>query len=379
MANETGSGTLAGSAHQQSFDRLCAASARSISAAVNRQFCRPALAAAFPNQPPLVSFNLAPEKEDSRAASAQIIASLASAGFRPSPDTVAELMGFEVERVDIPSSPASFLNNSPAALAAESDFRQSSIVNRQSDEPDSDSDSDQPLSPSELAALQAFCRPLAADVLAADSPRFLSPLSAAVKNSEDKCESRDPAHCRFHGHPVQPSFRHAREGKSRSRSGSSKMKAASPESLKKSDPASALKIAHPVSSYKESRKLLSSFRKGYGLPGRGAVAPGMQQEFYVSQGSIDEMMAGKHVRKSADRISHFTAAANVQHLWELSRPLSKDKDRYNADSASDVKWVHKRVADLNIAGKLYHVKITAKEFKTNTPAILYSVQTMAQN
>ena len=109
---QSGSGTLAGNAHSDSFSRLCAASARSISAAVNRQFLRPALQAAFPHSPMLVSFELAPEPVDDRLQLAQLLGAVNSAGFRPSAETVSELMNFEVQPIQQPPTGA---NSAPGA------------------------------------------------------------------------------------------------------------------------------------------------------------------------------------------------------------------------------------------------------------------------
>ena len=95
VTTQSGSGTLAGNAHSDSFSRLSAASARSISAAINRQFLRPALEAAFPGQPVLVKFELAPEPIDDRLQVAQLIATLASAGYRAKEDDVTELMSMQ--------------------------------------------------------------------------------------------------------------------------------------------------------------------------------------------------------------------------------------------------------------------------------------------
>ena len=99
VTTQSGSGTLAGNAHSDSFARLCAATARSISAAINRQFLRPALQAAYPHSPILVSFELAPEPVDDRLQMAQLLGAVNSAGFRPSAETVSELMNFEVQPV----------------------------------------------------------------------------------------------------------------------------------------------------------------------------------------------------------------------------------------------------------------------------------------
>ncbi len=106
------SGTLAGNAHSESFSRLCAASARSISAAINRQFLRPALEEAYPHAPILVRFELAPEPVDDRLQLAQLLGAVNSAGFRPSAETVSELMNFEVQPIQQPPAGA---NSAPVA------------------------------------------------------------------------------------------------------------------------------------------------------------------------------------------------------------------------------------------------------------------------
>ncbi len=103
---QSGSGTLAGNAHSDSFSRLCAASARSISAAINRQFLRPALQAAFPHSPMLVRFELAPEPVVDRLKDAQLLATLASAGWHPSDEAVSEMLGIEVKREQEEENPA---------------------------------------------------------------------------------------------------------------------------------------------------------------------------------------------------------------------------------------------------------------------------------
>lgn len=99
---QSGSGTLAGNAHRDSFSRLCAAAARSISAAINRQFLRPALEAAFPGQPVLVKFELAPKPVDDRKQVADLLSALNSAGWMPNDETVSEMMNFEVQRIQQP-------------------------------------------------------------------------------------------------------------------------------------------------------------------------------------------------------------------------------------------------------------------------------------
>lgn len=112
VTTQSGSGTLAGNAHSDSFSRLCAASARSISAAINRQFLRPALEDAYPHAPILVRFELAPEPVDDRLQLAQLLGAVNSAGFRPSAETVSEMMNFEVQPIQQPPTGA---NSAPVA------------------------------------------------------------------------------------------------------------------------------------------------------------------------------------------------------------------------------------------------------------------------
>ena len=170
MATEAGSGTLAGNAHQESFERLCAASARSISECINRQFCRRILRDAFPDSPQLAAFSLAPEKEDDRAAQAQIIATLSSAGFRPSAETVSELIGFEVQPVAPSPAPAFPPVSNSSASDSEPNFpiRNSQFVTR-------NSEAEPPLTEQELAALQSLSKGFAADQLEAPMPTPSTP------------------------------------------------------------------------------------------------------------------------------------------------------------------------------------------------------------
>ena len=186
MATESGSGTLAGNAHQESFERLCSSSARSISECINRQFCRRILRSAFPGSPVLASFSLAPEKEDDRAAQAQIIATLSSAGFRPSAETVSELIGFEVQPV-APSPAPAF---PPVSNSAASDSEPNSqIVNRKSYIVNSSVEP--PLTEPELAALQSLSKGFAADQLEADADTIYTALADAISSPAEQDEQDD--------------------------------------------------------------------------------------------------------------------------------------------------------------------------------------------
>ena len=114
-----------------------------------------------------------------------------------------------------------------------------------------------------------------------------------------------------------------------------------------------------------------------GKPNLGAVAPGMEMEFYVTGGSVDELLAWKHVNRSASKQSHYMAAAYVIELWERSEPLAKYRDRKKPYEESKIEWMHKRMARMRLGNDLYSVEITAKEMKTPdvTPNRLYQVKT----
>jgi hypothetical protein len=64
MLTESGSGTLAGSAHQEAFNQVAKADAVMVSEALQRDFDAPMLAAAFPGWPVEAGFELKMEIED---------------------------------------------------------------------------------------------------------------------------------------------------------------------------------------------------------------------------------------------------------------------------------------------------------------------------
>lgn len=144
---ESGSGTLAGSAHTDSFENLVAGSAASISATINRQFTRRLLAAAFPDDPPLAYFSLAPEPADERMQLAQLLATLKTAGWQTTQEKASELMQMDVEPVPAAAAPAPMMNAAPDAPAP--------VVNR-TEEPQ---DGNPPLTDGELAAFDELRYP----------------------------------------------------------------------------------------------------------------------------------------------------------------------------------------------------------------------------
>lgn len=96
LTAESGTGTLAGGAHSDSFSQLAVGDCRKIAAAIQRDFVDRELDKAFPQQPHLVEFVLEyPEQKDAQL-EASIVTSLATAGYRASDEAVSEIFGFEV-------------------------------------------------------------------------------------------------------------------------------------------------------------------------------------------------------------------------------------------------------------------------------------------
>lgn len=225
---ESGSGTLAGSAHSDSFARLCAASARSISRAVDTQYCRPILRHAFPGQPILVHFTFGDKQQEDHAANAALLATARTAGWQPDAATASTLLGFQATPAPEPSSDLQgtndnvpFVNN--AAPAGRGELANSTspqprrslgedgyLVNRKSE----DSADNQQLSPAELAAFQSLAastlNPAAITTAAATAEQALAKAlqqaGTTIANTEQDGECgnhQEGKPCRIHDkHPA---------------------------------------------------------------------------------------------------------------------------------------------------------------------------------
>lgn len=96
MLTESGSGTLAGAAHTETFKSIARGEARKISEVLQKQFDTPLLDAQFPGEPHLAYFDLnAREQIDSSKAVTEI-AALAAAGFVLDPEQVTEKTSWKV-------------------------------------------------------------------------------------------------------------------------------------------------------------------------------------------------------------------------------------------------------------------------------------------
>ncbi len=171
------SGTLAGNAHSDSFSRLCAASARGISSAINRQFVRRVLAEAFPGQPMLVQFELAPEPVDDRKQMAELLSALNAAGWMPSAETVSEMMNFEVQRTQQPPTapntqapPVMNRGDAPGSESPSGRFlRRGDSASEEEASVESPAESEPPLNAGELEALRFLSAGLNPEQVAADA------------------------------------------------------------------------------------------------------------------------------------------------------------------------------------------------------------------
>ena len=171
------SGTLAGNAHSESFSRLCAASARGISSAINRQFVRRVLTEAFPGQPMLVQFELAPEPIDDRKQMAELLSALNAAGWAPSAETVSEMMNFEVQRTQQPPTapntqvpPVMNRGDAPGSESPSGRFlRRGDSASEEEDSGESPAESEPPLNEGELEALRFLGAGLNPEQVAADA------------------------------------------------------------------------------------------------------------------------------------------------------------------------------------------------------------------
>ena len=102
---ESGSGTLAGSAHQQAFDEIAEAEAAFISEVFQAQFDRPLLAKVFPGQPQLAYFELAATRELDPGDAINHALTLAKAGYEIDLAELSEKTGYKLKLRNYPIVP----------------------------------------------------------------------------------------------------------------------------------------------------------------------------------------------------------------------------------------------------------------------------------
>jgi phage gp29-like protein len=97
---ESGSGTLAGSAHQRTFDDITEAEAAILSETFQQQFDRPLLARMFPGQPQLAYFELAATRSLDPQDIINQALTLAKAGYEIDPAELSEKTGYRLKLRD---------------------------------------------------------------------------------------------------------------------------------------------------------------------------------------------------------------------------------------------------------------------------------------
>lgn len=389
---ESGSGTLAGSAHMEAFRQIAANDAISIAECINRQYVRRRLVAQFPGQPVLVYFTLTPPVINDRAATVNMLCQLAGQRWRATDEAVSEEVGVEVHTEEAAPQPPMMNTNShtPGTPPAEPVLNAGETLEKPNRE------EEPPLTEDELAAFRGLSEPNRermeqhrAEV--EQALRAAADLDAPAADDEE--EEVVVNGCTKKGCPKHPkdstgAMRHQNKG-GRASKGSPKTpttqknpKMKVPPGAKEEELTIQTENASPTFTRQRLEKMGANsmkYEKGnkVGKPKLGAAAPGMKTEFYVTGGSVDELLAGKHVNRSADKKSHYMAAAYVNELWERSEPLDKYRDRKKPYKESDIEWMHKRTARMRLGKDLYSVEITAKEMKNpdTTPNRLYQVKT----
>jgi phage gp29-like protein len=130
MLAESGSGTLAGGAHSDTFDELAEAEAMEISEVFQRDFDRLLLQRAFPGQPVLAYWELAAEPEQDVTAFVDHVVKLKGAGYRIEVEQIREKTGYQVEDPEEPL-PATGPEQDPALeMDPEEEAIQQAVANR---------------------------------------------------------------------------------------------------------------------------------------------------------------------------------------------------------------------------------------------------------
>jgi len=142
MLTESGSGTLAGSAHADVFEQIASAEARRISEVFNRQLVAAWLEEQFPGQEHVAYFRIAADEETDVGDVVEQISKLATAGFDVDEAEVRERTGYKVTRKPPPARSLAgqsfgdsrglftnrIRNRSPLATQVESAFRADALA-----------------------------------------------------------------------------------------------------------------------------------------------------------------------------------------------------------------------------------------------------------
>lgn len=118
MLAESGSGTLAGGAHQSAWDQIVRRVTRIVCNPINRQYVRRALAARFPGRPALASFALRANQEKDVGDVIDNVVKLTSAGYALDLDQVQKETGYTLTGFTAPAAGVQMPLSTPAAFRA---------------------------------------------------------------------------------------------------------------------------------------------------------------------------------------------------------------------------------------------------------------------
>lgn len=325
---EAGSGTLAGNAHADSFERLTAASARSISRAVDTQYCRRALRERFGSRTPLlVHFVFAPQETEDRAANATLLATAKSAGWQTDADTASNLLGF-------PALPA------PAAAEGFGVASPPMVANRAAEAGPSTPQGgyaeagDAPLSAEELEAFNALAKGgLNQEQIAQDAATAANALAEAVQGDgkvvantendgnqgDDECPAKVKELCRKH-HPEVYAAKKALD---------EKMKSIKKMTFQNEHIPGGFTVHKRFKSEIKSAPRIHNSQSA--LKRAGIKDPGQQTRIHMEQAAmVDKLLARagkpreeepKHGADKREKAWHFTAPCNVEGA---TRPILAD-------------------------------------------------------
>lgn len=106
MLAESGSGTLAGGAHSETFDRVVRALAKRISEVFQQQLDKPFFEETFPNEPILAYFEIKAEQETDSSEFIKDVRELKEAGYETDPSQIEETTGLRVTKESaVPAEP----------------------------------------------------------------------------------------------------------------------------------------------------------------------------------------------------------------------------------------------------------------------------------
>jgi len=180
---ESGSGTLAGSAHMEAFRQIAANDAISIAECINRQYVRRRIAAEFPGEPVLVYFTLTQPMINDRAATVNMLCQLAGQRWRATDEAVSEEVGVEVHTEEVQSTNYEVRSENSAPAV------QVPVMNAGAMPDKPNREEEPPLTEDELAALRALGGELTPAQIAADADYMTREMMAGLEEPDEENES----------------------------------------------------------------------------------------------------------------------------------------------------------------------------------------------